>query len=122
MSDEQAALVLAIVRAESGFNPDAAARTSSASGLGQFIDRTGAAYGLTNANRFDLKAGARAVVLHVKDLLGAMRNKTGGGDDFSLLYGLYHDGPSLRSGGVAIGTAVVVPWQERFKLWLEKQR
>ena len=52
LSTRETAHVLAIARVESGFNPDAAAGTTSASGLGQFIDGTGRAYGL-HSNRFD---------------------------------------------------------------------
>ena len=49
------ALLLAMVKIESGFNPDAAAGTTSASGLGQFITGTGKGYGLNAQNRFDAR-------------------------------------------------------------------
>ena len=44
MSKEDIALTLAIARHESGFNPDAAAGTTSAHGLGQFVNKTGKFY------------------------------------------------------------------------------
>ncbi|MDR7193946.1 transglycosylase SLT domain-containing protein [Luteimonas terrae] len=59
--------VLAIARIESGFNPDAAAGTTSASGLGQFVDKTGLSYGLNESNRFDVDAQASALVAHFID-------------------------------------------------------
>ena len=46
LDTRQTAHVLAIARVESGFNPDAAAGTTSAHGLGQFINKTGAHYGI----------------------------------------------------------------------------
>jgi IS66 C-terminal element/Transglycosylase SLT domain len=56
------ALLLSIVRVESGLNPSAAAGTTSASGLGQLIDKTGASFGLTPANMWDVNAQAQAAV------------------------------------------------------------
>ena len=59
LSTRETAHVLAIAYVESGFNPDAAAGTTSASGVGQFIYDTGKSYGLTYAifskepNQFD---------------------------------------------------------------------
>jgi hypothetical protein len=54
-----------MTRHESGFNPDAAAGTTSASGLGQFVDDTTAAYGInTNTQRFDAADGSDAMVRH----------------------------------------------------------
>ncbi len=46
LNDHETAYVLAIARLESGFNPDAAAGTTSAHGLGQFINSTGSDYGV----------------------------------------------------------------------------
>lgn len=40
LSDRDIAILLAIAYVESGFSPDAAARTTTASGVGQFIDNT----------------------------------------------------------------------------------
>jgi hypothetical protein len=46
MTDYEIAYTLATVRYESGFNPDASAKSTSARGLGQFVNETGKAYGL----------------------------------------------------------------------------
>ncbi len=46
LSKRDICLLLAIARHESGFNPDAAAGSTSASGIGQFVDATGEKYGL----------------------------------------------------------------------------
>lgn len=46
LSSRQTAHMLAITRAESEFNPDAAAGTTSAYGLGQFVKDTGKDYGI----------------------------------------------------------------------------
>ena len=53
LNTRETALVLAIARTESGFNPDAASN-ESASGLGQFIDGRGASYGLGASNCWNL--------------------------------------------------------------------
>jgi soluble lytic murein transglycosylase-like protein len=45
LSDRDIAILLAIAYVESGFNPDAAARTTTASGVGQFIDNTWKTFG-----------------------------------------------------------------------------
>jgi hypothetical protein len=64
LSKADAAYVLATAATESGFNPDAAAGTTSASGLGQFVKDTGIKYGLTtNAERFDIEKGGDALVV-----------------------------------------------------------
>lgn len=51
LSKRDIAHLLAIAKVESGFNPDAAAKNTTASGIGQFIDDTGDDYGLNNQNR-----------------------------------------------------------------------
>lgn len=56
--------VLSIARIESGFNPDAAAGTSSATGLGQFVKRTGQAYGINNSNIWDVDVQINALIDH----------------------------------------------------------
>jgi len=106
LDNHQTALVLAIARTESGFNPDAAAGTTSASGLGQFVDRTGAAYGLGNANRWNVDAQATALVHHFLDnqRLAQSRHQ---GDEY--IYKYHHDGPSADYGGLAISTREVMP-------------
>ena len=67
LSQRQTAYVLAMARVESGFNPDAAAGTTTAFGLGQFIDATGKGYGITSSNRGDITKQAEALVATYKD-------------------------------------------------------
>jgi hypothetical protein len=64
LSKHDTALILAIVRNESGFNPDAANKKMSASSIGQFLDKTGLGYGIAAKDRFDISRNAEAVVLN----------------------------------------------------------
>lgn len=111
LSKVDTAHVLAIARVESGFNPDAAAGQSSASGVGQFIERTGTAYGLSDKNRFDLKDNVRALVDHYQDNkeLAVARGK-----DAAHIYKYHHDGPSLNSGGLGLARKEVLPYVEAY--------
>lgn len=111
MSNEDIALTLAIARHESGFNPDAAAGTTSAHGLGQFVNKTGEAYGLTDENRWDVNAQARALVAHTQDNI-RLAEKKGQGREY--VYAYHHDGPSLAYGGLAIGKKNVTPRVAKF--------
>ncbi|TDN69125.1 transglycosylase SLT domain-containing protein [Paraburkholderia sp. BL10I2N1] len=111
LNREDIAMVLAMTRHESGFNPDAAAGTTSASGLGQFVDQTAASYGInTNSQRFDAEQGADAMVRHY---LENKRLATAGGatgrNVFVMTYAYHHDGPSLAYGGKAISESKVMP-------------
>ncbi len=120
-SMEETALLLAIARVESGFNPDAASAASSASGLGQFIDKTGLTYGLTKKNRFSLYDNIHALMKHLRENLElakkfALHSKR---ELYAYAYALHHDGPALNSGGLEIARKNVLPWYERFKMWLE---
>jgi len=110
--------VLAIARIESGFNPDAAAGTTSASGLGQFIDKTGLSYGLHANNRFDVDAQASALVAHFIDnrALAARR-----GQDEAHIYKYHHDGPTLDYGGLALSRAKVLPLIESYTRFVEER-
>lgn len=117
------AFVLAVARVESGFNPDAAARSSSATGLGQFIDATGAAYGLDDSNRFDSGANAQALVAHLKFALSwtRARHVTAHDDrDLALAYAYHHDGPKLDSYGEEIAKNAVLPASRQFFSWLRR--
>ncbi len=110
MSDHEIALTLAITRTESGFNPDAAAGSTSASGLGQMIDRTGQHYGLDGTNRWSADAQADALVQHTQDNMAMARAKGHGGADLDrYTYAYHHDGPSLKYGGLQIADQNVVP-------------
>lgn len=113
---KETALLLAIARVESGFNPDAAAGSSSATSIGQFIDKTGLAYGIRNNNRFSLTDNANALVEHLKDNLSYLRRRWPGinsEQENELAYALHHDGPSLSFGGRGIAREKVLPWAKR---------
>jgi len=95
------ALLLATAKIESGFNPDAAAGTTSASGLGQFIDKTGALYGLDDSNRFDLDEGVRALLAHFLDNAQLALER---GKPDVWCYKYHHDGPVGDYGGEVLAT------------------
>jgi hypothetical protein len=112
MSKEQTAVVLAIAYVESGFNPDAAAGTTSAHGLGQFIRKTGEAYGLTDANRWDVEAQARALVAHTCDNLVEVERR---GLGLEYVYARHHDGSfENKYGGLDLARTRVMPLARKF--------
>lgn len=103
----QTAYVLAIARVESGFNPDAAAGTTSAYGLGQFIDQTAAHYGINDNTRGDVEKQAEALVAHYVDnaaLVGSRHQSE------AYIYKYHHDGPTRDYGGLAIAEHEVMPY------------
>ncbi|MEN5426353.1 peptidoglycan-binding protein [Stenotrophomonas pennii] len=106
LSPRETAHVLAIARVESGFNPDAAAGTTSASGLGQFIDGTGSAYQLNNSNRFDVEAQSDALVQHFIDNR-QLAQRRGQGEEY--IYKYHHDGPTRDYGGLGLAESKVMP-------------
>ncbi len=113
LDDNDTALLLAIIRTESGFNPDAAAGTTSAHGLGQLVDGTAKNYGVTDDNRWNLETQAQAAADHYIDCY----NKTVKlGQDSSHIYALWHDG--LYSGGNGVGLPIsnnnVMPYVPKF--------
>lgn len=123
LTREETAFLLAVTRVESGFNPDAASSLSSASGLGQFIDATGSAYGLSERNRFHILPGARALIQHLRGIVAKVRNLRSAKsfeNIVPLAYGYHHDGPALQSGGVALGKERVLPWYRKYQYWLEQ--
>jgi hypothetical protein len=111
LSREDIAMVLAMVRHESGLNPDAAAGTTSASGLGQFVDGTAASYGInSNSQRFDAEQGSDAMVRHyLENKRLAIAGGATGRNIFVMTYAYHHDGPSLAYGGKAISESKVIP-------------
>jgi hypothetical protein len=104
------AMLLAMARVESGFNPDAAAGTTTASGLGQFVDATAKVYGITtDAQRFDAKQGASALMMHYLENKRVSQRRYSGREMYVMIYALHHDGPSLAYGGRAISETEVMP-------------
>ena len=113
---EQIAYALAIARYESGFNMYAAAKSTSAYGLGQFINKTGKEYGLTADNRNDLGMQAQALIEHTIDNFDTAKKK---GYDNSYIYALHHDGPSLDKGGLSLSKEHIMPFIADYKKLLE---
>ena len=100
------AYVLAITHVESGFNPNAAAGITTATGLGQFIDDTGLGYGLNNSNRWEVSAQADALVRHFIDNK-ALANKRNLPEQY--IYKYHHDGPTRDYGGLALSNKKIIP-------------
>ena len=118
LTPRETAYVLAIARVESGFNPDAAAGTTSASGLGQFIDKTGKHYGLNNANRFDVDAQSDALVAHFVDNRNLARDR-GQGEDY--IYKYHHDGPTRDYGGLGLSQRKVAPHLDEYEQFVNQR-
>ncbi|WP_394002917.1 peptidoglycan-binding protein [Luteimonas sp. WGS1318] len=114
----ETAHVLAIARTESGFNPDAAAGTTSASGLGQFIDDTGKAFGLNDRNRFDAESQAQALVTHFIENR-ELATRRGQGEAY--IYKYHHDGPMRDYGGLAHAEKKVLPMLDSYARFVEQQ-
>lgn len=112
LNDRETALVLSIAKHESGFNPDAAAGTTSAHGIGQFVNKTGQAYGLTDSNRWDIGAQALALVKHFKDNQKIVQ-KRGQTEDY--IYKYHHDGPIGNYEGLEISKKHVMPYVDAFE-------
>jgi putative chitinase len=121
LSRRETAHVLAIARQESGFNPDAAAGTTSASGVGQFVDRTGA--GLTRhpinaTNRFDARAGSDALVEHFIENRDLARRR-GQGEEY--IYKYHHDGPSRDYGGLGLSNREIIPRLDQYERFVTER-
>ncbi len=104
LSTSDTARVLAIVRAESGFNPDAASNESAA-GFGQFLDGTRKQYGIAEQDMFDIPVNANAVVEHYLFCKKRAESKGfSGNEKDARTYKYYHDGPNSDGrdyGGIA---------------------
>jgi len=116
-SSDEIVYALALCRIESGFNPDAAAGSTSAAGLGQFINRTRKVLaeraGVTASDPFCVELNLACLAESLEEAfrfaerrVGAERND----EFFKLAYAYHHDGPSLQYGGVELAEARVLPW------------
>ncbi len=106
------AFALAVIRTESGFNPDAASGSSSASGLGQLIDETAHSLGVTH--RFSVSHHIDAFLTLLEEQLTWAKQRGGTLKEvFINAYARYHDGPSLQHGGAQIARREVIPWTEK---------
>ncbi|MDK2123704.1 lytic transglycosylase domain-containing protein [Parachitinimonas caeni] len=111
LTTRETAIAIAIARAESGFNPDAANPRSSAGGVGQFLNDTGKAYGvLDGKNRFNAEKNIEAMTLH---LLENKRYAMGKTEDY--LYKYHHDGYKGERGGLDISHQKVMPYVDQIE-------
>ena len=120
LDTNETALLLSIAYVESGFNPEAAAGTTSASGLGQFINATGASYGLTSANMWNVNAQAQAAVDYFIDCSNKAANR---GQDTSSIYAYWHDGlgtSGIAGAGYTISNNQVMPLVSQFETALNQ--
>lgn len=119
LSTREIAHVLAIAYIESGFNPDAAAGTTTASGLGQFVEQTGKFYGINDSTRFDIDTNADALVRHyIDNKYLATKRGASGSDIEEKIYQYHHDGPGARSNnseGAKISRERVLPLINKFE-------
>jgi len=100
------AMLLAMAKIESGFNPDAAAGTTSAAGLGQFVKKTGEAFGLNPQNRFEIGPSIKALIGYFKENEAiALKKKK---PDY-FVYKYHHDGPFGEYGGTQLATDKFAP-------------
>jgi putative chitinase len=118
LTPRETAHVIAIARVESGFNPDAAAGTTSASGLGQFIDKTGRHYDLNNQNRFSPEAQADALVAHFIDNRNLAVSR-GQGEEY--IYKYHHDGPTRDYGGLGLSNREVAPHLNEYEVFVRQR-
>jgi len=96
LTNRETAHVLAIAFVESGFNPDAAAGTTTATSLGQFVRGTGWNYGLNDTNRFELKSNADALVRHFLENKSLAIKRGNTGKDIEIkIYVYHHDGANV---------------------------
>lgn len=109
LDKKDTALLLAIAHMESGFNPDAAAGTTSAHGVGQFINKTGSSYKLNDQTRWNVDEQIRALVEHFVD-----NKKLAQGKDRAYIYAYHHDGPSLKYGGLGLSRDRVMPLEAQY--------
>ena len=118
-TDEEIAYSLATARFESGFNPYAAARSSSAYGLGQFIKKTGEAYNLNEENRDDVDMQVQALVEHTMDNFRTASNKN---YSKAHVYALHHDGPKLNKDGLSKSREHIMPYIPKYLKIVEGYR
>jgi len=121
MTEREIAYTLAIARLESGFNPDAAATKSSASGLGQFIKATGADYGLNDSNRWDVDAQVDALINLTQDNFRLAEDR-GVSDEY--VYAYHHDGRSASdyAPGLSLSRKDVMPYVALYENMLKAYR
>ena len=116
LSDREIAIALATVRYESGFNPDAAAKSSSAVGLGQFVNQTWKnVTGGTNRNSIDDQIQA-LFDLQVENT--GIAERKGYGEEY--IYAMHHDGPSLQLDGLSKSKKHVMPFVPKYEKMIKE--
>lgn len=124
-SDAETRFCLAVAEQESGFNPNARNRGSTAAGIFQFVEATWKARckeaGLSPlTSPHDVDAQLRCFLPHFRAMQHWARQKVGsraGPDEFfAWCYKFHHDGPAGEYGGLRLGRKSVVPKMKRFKL------
>lgn len=109
LSARDTAHVLAIARHESGFNPFAAAGSTTASGLGQFVNGTGLEYGINSSNRWSLNIQSDALVEHYLENKARIIQKN---LPEAYIYKFHHDGPyssSRHLEGLRLSNKHIIP-------------
>lgn len=113
---EKVAFLLLLVRVESGFNPDAAATTTSASGLGQFVNKTrrdlGARIGLQEPEPFCIDTQLKLFDNYLPELFRwaeRERKRDSSKCAYCLAYKYHHDGPLSDYGGYGIAQREIIP-------------
>ena len=117
LNTRETAYVLAMAYVESGFNPDAAAGTTSASGVGQFVIDTGEEYDLTytmfdkNPTHFDISCNVDALVRYYKfNRKWAEKKGFTGRRQEEMIYVYHHDGlAGTDHGGLKISKDRIMP-------------
>ncbi|MSN25148.1 MAG: hypothetical protein GJV46_04685 [Geobacter sp.] len=129
LTQRETAHALAIAYVESGFNPDAAAGTTTASSLGQFVRETAWGYGLNDTNRFELKPNADALIRHyIKNRNIAIRRGNAGKDVEIKIYVYHHDGANdhdvndQKSEGLKISKNQVIPYTDKIERMLNGEQ
>jgi len=117
LDQHQTAYVLAMARVESGFNPDAAAGTTTAYGLGQFVGDTAKAYAITPQNMGDLTKQAEALVETYKDD-ATLAKKYGHSEEY--IYKYHHDGPAADFGGLELSKKYVMPYVAGYEKFVQE--
>lgn len=129
LNQRETAHVLAIAYVESGFNPDAAAGTTTAAGLGQFVRGTGKGYGLNDTNRFELVPNSDALVKHyIENRNYAQRRGYTEKELEEKIYQYHHDGagtvqkPAQDNGGSKISKEQVIPYTDKIERMLNGEQ
>lgn len=118
LSVEDQAVLLGIARVESGFNPDAAATTTSASGVFQLVRETASNLDLSQDNLFNARENILAGVSLFEENTALVNQRfpgLAGNERAVMLYAFHHDGPSLSYGGAEIARRQLLPFLDDFR-------